>query len=149
MYIHHSPSGYHSLKGFTVNRRITLPLAALALALTSLSACSGTTDVRPSVPVTAQPAAASPRCQEDDPCWDCRAVGNRICGPASDAEQATAWDVWEYANGAHSLKIDTSRGFRVDYVGSSVEYPRALRDTEVALVGKDLKWYVFRAEPTK
>ena len=23
----------------------------------------------------------SEQCQEDDPCWDCHTMGNRICGP--------------------------------------------------------------------
>lgn len=23
-------------------------------------------------------------CQEDEPCWDCRTMGNRICGPESE-----------------------------------------------------------------
>lgn len=24
---------------------------------------------------------SSQTCQEDDPCWDCRTMGNLICGP--------------------------------------------------------------------
>lgn len=27
-------------------------------------------------------------CQEDMPCWDCKVMGNRICGPTSDAYSA-------------------------------------------------------------
>jgi hypothetical protein len=90
----------------------------------------------------------SVQCQEDDPCWDCHALGNRVCGPANDAEKSAAWDVWEYANGAHSLKVDPSKAFRVEYVGSARDYPRNVTDNEVALVGKDGKWYVFRAAYT-
>jgi hypothetical protein len=33
---------------------------------------------------TDDPAPAHPavtRCAEDDPCWDCATMGNRICGP--------------------------------------------------------------------
>lgn len=34
---------------------------------------------------TVPAASASPaaRCQEDAPCWDCRTMGNRVCGPAT------------------------------------------------------------------
>jgi len=28
-----------------------------------------------------QPPIDSPVCVEDDPCWDCETMGNRICGP--------------------------------------------------------------------
>lgn len=90
----------------------------------------------------------APQCQEDESCWDCHALGNRVCGPANDAEKSAAWDVWEYANGAHSLKVDPAKAFRVEYVGSARDYPRNITDNEVALVGKDGKWYVFRAAYT-
>lgn len=123
-----------------MNRTIALRISAAALALTCLAGCS--TDGRTSV-------TAPATCQEDDPCWDCRALGNRICGPANEAERAAGWDVWKYANGAHSLKIDTSHGYRVDYLGNSTDYPRALKENDLALVGKDFKWYVFRAVPMK
>jgi hypothetical protein len=36
----------------------------------------------PSVSTTATTAAVS-SCQEDDPCWDCETMGNRICGPVA------------------------------------------------------------------
>lgn len=125
-----------------MNRKLALALSAVTLALTPVIGCAAT-DGRTSVPT---PAA---QCQEDEACWDCHALGNRVCGPANDAERAYAWDVWEYANGAHSLKIDTTRGYRVDYRGNAIDYPRGLAWNEVALVGKDAKWYVFTATPTK
>lgn len=120
-----------------MNRRLALALTALSLTLIPVAACS--TDVR-----TADRPAV---CQEDDPCWDCHSLGDRVCGPVNDDERAYAWDVWEYSNGAHSLKIDTTRGFKVVYRGSALTYPRGLGETEVALVGKDSKWYVFTAVP--
>lgn len=39
----------------------------------------------PVAPVSTPAPVASPsvaRCQEDEPCWDCATMGNRICGPA-------------------------------------------------------------------
>lgn len=125
-----------------MNRALITRIAALTLAFGALSGCAATTDVRPSVSQSAQ-------CQEDDPCWDCHALGNRVCGPANDGERATAWDVWDYSNGAHSLKIDPSRAFRVEYVGNALTYPRNVAENETALVGKDGKWYVFRAAYAK
>ena len=29
------------------------------------------------------PDTASTRCEEDQPCWDCETMGNRICGPTT------------------------------------------------------------------
>ncbi len=26
-------------------------------------------------------SAASERCEEDQPCWDCETMGNQVCGP--------------------------------------------------------------------
>jgi len=126
----------------TLDKR-TAGIAALGLAFTvwAGSVLAHEIDVRTSVP-------ASITCQEDEPCWDCHSLGNRICGPQTEAERAAGWAVWESGNGAHSLKVDTSRAFRVDYVGYSIDYPRALRENDLALVGKDGKWYVFRAVPS-
>ena len=33
----------------------------------------------------AEPDAAPPvACEEDQPCWDCRSAGDRVCGPGND-----------------------------------------------------------------
>lgn len=56
-----------------------------------------------------------------------------------------AWEVWDYSGGPSKLKIDTSRGFRVEFMGSAADYPQDLADTDLAIVGKDGHWYVFRA----
>jgi hypothetical protein len=111
--------------------RLRTALAAAALAAAALTACT-----------------PAPVCQEDDPCWDCHSLGNRICGPATDADRAYAWAVWDYADGPRALKVDPSRPYRVDYVGSSLDYPRGLRPYDLPLVGKDGHWYVFRAAYT-
>lgn len=54
------------------------------------------------VPVTAPTAPAIPaaapapvRCEEDQPCWDCATMGNKICGPATSdqcQEDDPCWD---------------------------------------------------------
>lgn len=117
--------------------RIRTALIASTLALSALAGVAAAT--------TPPPPATASVCQEDDPCWDCHALGNRVCGPSSPAEEDYAWKAWEYGNGAHSLKMDPSRAFRVEYVGSALDYPRSLADNETAVVGKDSHWYVFRA----
>jgi hypothetical protein len=82
--------------------------------------------------------------QEDDPRWDCTTMGNRECGTASAEESATAWEVWDYSEGARKLRMDPSRPFRVVYVGRTSSVPNT--DTgEVALIGKDGNAYLFRA----
>lgn len=113
-------------------------LAATALTF-QISTASQPADYTPET-VTSQE-----ECYEDMPCFDCYEDGNLICGPQSDDEVATAWEVWDYSDGPRKLKVDTSRAFRVDYVGSAHHTPKDLTDTEVALVGKDGNWYVFRA----
>lgn len=134
-----------------MNRFASLTLAALTIALTTtVVSCNVATDVRtspaPSVTWNAPSILTEAvRCQEDDPCWQCDSMGNRVCGPKNDAERAEAWKVWDYSNGAHRLKIDTSHKFVVKYVGRSTDYPARLTDNQSALVGKDGKWYVFEA----
>lgn len=32
----------------------------------------------------AGPPSPTDRCWEDEPCWDCHTMGNRICGPTVD-----------------------------------------------------------------
>lgn len=65
------------------------------------------------VVITAAPAAAHVlECQEDEPCWDCKTMGNHICGPVPAPEYvpcvtdetgpdfpACYWDASERGNG--------------------------------------------------
>lgn len=63
------------------------------------------------------PAQTAPkRCQEDDPCWDCRTMGSKSCG----ADPAMLGDAWASFDGSGFAKaVDVSRSFRVDYLGTS------------------------------
>lgn len=109
--------------------RYALTLSAASLALAAIAGCAA--------PVT-----------EDSPAWNCATMGNQICGPTTDDDRGAAWNVWEYSNGAAKLKMDPARSFRVEYVGTSESIPRNLAENEVALVGKDFQWYVFKADYT-
>lgn len=51
--------------------RLLIAAAASTLALT---ACNPYTPWHPTPRHT-------PQCQEDQPCWNCHTMGNRICGP--------------------------------------------------------------------
>jgi hypothetical protein len=121
-------------------RRIALPVI-LAVSLFGITATAVTAASGHHAPVV--------QCQEDDPCWDCHSLGNRVCGPANDTERADAWKVWDYSDGPRHLTVDPSRAFRVEYVGNALDWPRDLTESEVALPGKDNRWYVFRADYTK
>jgi hypothetical protein len=52
-------------------------------------------------PTTTQHAGSDvpPACQEDQPCWDCQTMGNRICGPVQVLEgchYSADDDDWRY-----------------------------------------------------
>ena len=45
-------------------------------------------DTRPTTQASTQPSTQASttqvkECQEDDPCWDCKTMGNKVCGPAT------------------------------------------------------------------
>ena len=40
-------------------------------------------DTKPTTQASTQPSTTQVKaCQEDDPCWDCKTMGNKVCGPA-------------------------------------------------------------------
>lgn len=135
--------------------RITRSLAIPALALGLLAAGSAGSALTQggwtsNPPATEQAAAVT--CQEDEPCWDCEVMGNRVCGltdiPANDAQRATAWEAWDRAEGWRQLRVDPSEEVRVDVVGYSPVQPTeklSLDGGEVSLRGADGNWYVFDA----
>jgi hypothetical protein len=52
-------------------RRTIAAAAALAIVATSLGVAS----------LTVLPTPTTAPCMEDEPCWDCEVMGNRVCGP--------------------------------------------------------------------
>lgn len=87
-------------------------IAAAGLAVTGLLLAAGTIE---EVPADASPVevkyagdyliedAPAPQCQEDQPCWDCETMGNRICGetmgpPMETYLEAYDWCDAEYGN---------------------------------------------------
>lgn len=80
---------------------------------------------------------------EDDPTWDCYEDGNRICGDVDNVYSTEAWGEWDSQNGGRFLRIDPSREYRVDYIGTSISPPR-LRCNEIGLPSLHY-WYIFRA----
>jgi hypothetical protein len=60
-------------------------LAVVACALAGWWLITVTRTVRAVHAGTVPAASPSPaaRCHEDSACWDCRTMGNRVCGPAS------------------------------------------------------------------
>lgn len=122
------------------------PYALPALATLALAGglTLGTFGPVPGVGPSTPPIAA--QLTEDDPGWDCATQGNRVCGPVTDADRAAGWHVWDTSDGARSLRVDPSRPYRVDYLGTSAR--PELADNEAAVVGRDFQWHVFRATYT-
>lgn len=58
-------------------------LVAAVLAIYSITAAPGDRGIPEQRPVT---TSTLPTCQEDEPCWDCTTMGNRICGPTTTTE---------------------------------------------------------------
>lgn len=50
-------------------------------ALTALAFLSGGYSLPEPVQPASEPVSQAPVCQEDEPCWDCETMGNRVCGP--------------------------------------------------------------------
>lgn len=130
----------HSPKGTIMKKLFAVTLIALTLSTTAASCTSGNKSALP----TASPSVTA--CEESDPCWDpaqCETNGNGVCGVIDDS--AYAWKVWKEQNGAHKLKMDPSRPFRVEYMASSDDSPENMDGYDLALLGKDGRYYVFRA----
>lgn len=117
-----------------MNSTIRTVIVSATLALTAGLISCGTTDVRTSV-------------HEESPAFNCYTDGNRLCGP-TDATSGDGWRVWNESDGPRHLRMDPSRPFRVDFIGTATQYPE-IRPYDLALPAKDGKWYVFRAEYTK
>jgi hypothetical protein len=83
----------------------------------------------------------------DDPdMTTCYTEGNMICGDPKGEFARQAWETWDKQNGGRYLKVDPSRTFRVDYIGTAKHSPYVQMD-EVALPYRD-GWFIFRASYT-
>lgn len=68
---------------FCAGAASALALAAIGCGASALDRSEdGTRPARTTVParVVTQTLPLTARCQEDDPCWDCKRMGNRRCG---------------------------------------------------------------------
>lgn len=125
---------------------LSVPLAVTALIVSALALGSATQQPHQSVTVQApMDTITAPPCAEDDPCWNCLTMGNRICGDPKGENLALARKAWTAGSGATKLKVDPSRTFTVGYIGYADGAPR-LDDGELAIPGTDGLWYVFRAQ---
>lgn len=128
-------------------RNAALALAGLIIAGSGLALGVGLPTPTPAAPahsLTDPRPTASPGCEEDMPCWDCT-INDDAC---ADPYTRAAWEAWDVAGGEIDLELDPSRPYRVDYVASSEDYPENMDKYDLALVGKDGRWYVFRATYT-
>lgn len=100
------PGQLNQPKGNQMNRAEKINVASLLVAVVTLilllgysipradatpqpaaTAAAATTITAPPATITFDRAAvvteAAPACEEDEPCWDCATMGNRICGPVT------------------------------------------------------------------
>ena len=64
-------------------KRILPWLLAITIILAWTAIPDGVQATEPTSPPQSESAHVEiPPCQEDDPCWDCETMGNRICGPS-------------------------------------------------------------------
>jgi hypothetical protein len=129
-------------------RNARLAAATLTIAVAGLAMGVGlpTHTPAPAASLTAPTPATTYSCEEDMPCWDaanCAEIGNHVCGAAGDAD--AAWLVWVEQGGERHLPVDPSRPHRVEYMMSTPEYPQNMDTYDLALLGTDGRWYVFRA----
>lgn len=62
------------------------------------------------------PAQTPPRCYEDEPCWDCLTMGNKLCG----VDPANLEDAWaSFDAEAVAEVVGKSVSFGAVYVGTS------------------------------
>lgn len=123
-----------------LTHRYAIP-ALLTLALAGGLTIGALAPERGVVPPTPTPTMVG--LMEDDPGWDCARDGNRICGPLTDDAAAAGWRVWDAQEGTRHLRVDPSRPYRVEYLGTSAR--PSLTDDMIALVGRDFQWHVFAA----
>lgn len=62
-------------------RRLVLLLILCAVALYAVAVHEGV--ITAEEPPSYSPDLLAP-CQEDEPCWDCTTMGNRVCGPTTE-----------------------------------------------------------------
>lgn len=81
-------------KGHTITIGAPAVAAHLANHGDTIGACNDAPESDPTPPSTTttlpnEPTPGAPDepvavCQEDEPCWDCETMGNRICGPTTE-----------------------------------------------------------------
>lgn len=76
------------------------------------------------------------RCMEDEPCWDCNTMGNKICGPSIQALADASWE---------GLSME-DQNF-LNSIGASDETIIAYRDAQLAAAGLEGSWGI-EVDPT-
>lgn len=69
------------MTGMVLTRKGMVVFAMLLLALLATAAWAGFATAHLAWDGNGYSDWTQPACQEDEPCWDCTTMGNRICGP--------------------------------------------------------------------
>lgn len=64
-------------------------LAGLMFVVLMLTGCAQAQPTTPAPTHTASTQPTQTQCEEDMPCWDCKTMGNKLCGPQTPPLKAT------------------------------------------------------------
>ena len=93
-----------------------------------------------------QAPASVTTCAEDEPCWDCSTMGNKVCGNLTESQRAAAWDAWDAINGWSKMRsaCTPEQVSKVDVSGySAAASPTAVPAGQLTLPATDGSWYLF------
>jgi hypothetical protein len=98
--------------------------------------------------VLPEPLLSAVTCTEDEPCWDCETMGNRICGTMAEPMQRSAWKAWDAAGGAEQLLVDTHAKVSLTGYALTDPYGQGLPELDVHQLAlpESGVWYIFTAE---
>lgn len=93
-------------------KRLAIPAALVAAAL--LTGCGVTAEPRAMVTVEATPAATPLPEDSEDPAYNCRVDGNKVCGPMP-GDEVEAWTRFDPA-----AFPTMDQPFKVEYMGTAM-----------------------------
>ena len=116
--------------------RKLISLIALILSLVTVSGCASQTTTQ--TPTTQ--ASTQAVCEEDQPCWDCVAMGNKMCGPDQSAQ---AWQAFQ--NSEYTKEVREAGHYNARYIGSPTTLPDDSVFGEHAVIGiqDGAVWHLF------
>lgn len=129
--------------------RSNLALGTAGIALIAAGLTIGATTPTPFDPGVETPTPSpTVHIEEDDPGFDCTAMGNHICGEMPAEMRRSAWKAWDAQGGAERLLVNTHSKVTLTGYATTDPYvkdsPVHLKTGQLALADSGI-WYVFTA----